>query len=338
MTTHIKERFPFTSFPIGWYWVEFSENIKKGKLYSKQWMGRQTVYWRDDDGHVCLAKAICPHLGANLIPELGGKLRDGCLVCPFHGFSYNSKGECVNTPSGPLNTSVQLETYPTVETGGVTLAYWHPEQTEPDWFVPELESSGWSKLLYAGEVIKTHPQETSENGVDITHLPYVHGYSEVENVGSLHVDGRFLQNKFKLTRQIGFNGKLNIRLNVLATVSMWGVGFSMIEPVMESAGLYIRQLALCTPIDEDTVNFVMAIQMKDIEKPNALFPGLGLIPKPILNAILLRLFFRVYLADISQDFEIWENKNYLKYPRLTTSESIIIQFRRYCEQFYGTPQ
>ena len=338
MATHLKKRFPFTPFPLGWYWIEFSENIKKGKLYSKQWMGQQTVYWRGETGEVCLAKAICPHLGANLTPERGGKLRDGCLVCPFHGFTYNAQGLCVNTPTGPLSTTVELETYPIFETGGVVFAYWDPAQTKPDWCLPELDSRDWSKFMYSAQRIRTHPQETSENGVDITHLPYVHGYSSVESLEPVHVDGRLLQNKFKLTRQIGPSKKLSIRLDVRATVSMWGLGFSMIEPVMDSAGLYIRQLALCTPIDDETVNFVMAIQMKDIERPNAMFPGLGLIPKRFLNAMLLRLFFKVYLTDISQDFEIWENKNYLTYPRLSTAENAIIQFRRYCEQFYATSE
>lgn len=334
MKTKHDKRFPFSSFPMGWYWVEFSENVKKGKLYSKKWMGQQTVFWRGEDNEICLAEAICPHLGANLTPEYGGRLRDDCLVCPFHGFTYNAQGDCVNTPTGPLNTSVQLKTFPTYESGGVVFAYWHPNQVAVDWRLPDLDESGWSKFIYSAQAIRTHPQETSENGVDITHLPYVHGYSEVESLAPLHIDGPLLQNKFKLTRLIGPTENLCIRLKVQATVTMLGMGFSMIEPSMESAGLYLRQLALCTPIDEERVNFVMALQMKDIEKPNALFPGLGLIPPRLLNWILLRLFFKVYLTDISQDFDIWENKDYLTYPRLTTTESAIIHFRRYCEQFY----
>ena len=217
-------------------------------------------------------------------------------------------------------------------------AYWHPQQTEPDWCLPELDARDWSKFVYSAREIRTHPQETSENGVDVTHLPYVHGYSDVESLGALHIDGRLLQNKFKLTRQIGPTEKLSIQLKVRATVSMWGMGYSMIEPVMDSAGLYLRQLALCTPIDDEKVNFVMAIQMKDIEKPNALFPSLSLIPKRILNSILLRLFFKVYLTDISQDFKIWENKDYLAYPRLSATENAIIHYRRYCEQFYATSE
>ena len=297
-------------------------------------MGQQTVFWRNGDGAVCLADAVCPHLGANLAHEFGGRLKDGCLVCPFHGYTYNSQGDCVDTLSGPPKTPVKLKTYPTYETGGVVFAYWHPKQLEPHWSIPSLDDTGWSKFMYSAQEIRTHPQETSENGVDLTHLPYVHGYSDVESLGPLQIDGPQLQNKFKLTRLIGPTETLSLRLNVRATVTMWGMGYSMIEPIMDSAGLYLRQLALCTPIDEEKVNFVMALQMKDIEKPNALFPGLGMLPKLVLNRMLLRIFFNVYLKDISQDFDIWENKDYLVYPRLSTAENSIIHYRRYCEQFY----
>ncbi len=328
------KRFPFSPFPIGWYWVDFSENLKRGELYSKTWLGQRIVYWRDEQGDVCLANAMCPHLGANLSPEFGGKLKKGLLVCPFHGFSYNTSGQCVHSPVGDLKTSVSLKTYPVYETGGVIFAFWHPDGLQPQWSIPDLDDGDWSRFLYSSQEIRTHPQETSENGVDISHLPYVHGYSNVESLGPLHIEGHHLRNRFRLMRHVGPTKHLCLKLDVHATVSMWGIGYSMIEPVMEDAGLYIRQLALSTPIDGEKLNFVMAIQMKDIERPNVLMPGLGLMPRRLLNALLLKIFFEVYQKDISQDFDIWENKKYLVHPRLDSSESSIIHFRRYCEQFY----
>ena len=327
-------RFPFSPFPIGWYWVEFSENVKSGKLYSKQWLGQDLVYWRDSNNKVCVADSTCPHLGANLSPNLGGSLRDGLLVCPFHGYCYDASGACVNTPAGPPKHDLSLNTYSTCETGGVIYAWWHPDRSSPQWDIPDFDEGDWSALLHDKRVIHTHPQETAENGVDLTHLPYVHGYSKVESLGPLEVEGPLLQNRFTLKRRLGPSNKLSVTLNVSAVVSMWGLGVSTIEPTMEEAGLYIRQLALCTPIDGSKVDFVMAMQMKDIERPNALVPGLGLVPKRVLNAALLRVFFNVYRKDISQDFEIWENKKYLVYPRVGPDERPIVRFRRYCQQFY----
>ena len=71
-----------------------------GKLVARQWMGQEVVGWRDDTGRICVANAFCPHLGAKLAPETGGTVRDGRLVCPFHGFTYDTTGACVATPYG----------------------------------------------------------------------------------------------------------------------------------------------------------------------------------------------------------------------------------------------
>ena len=37
-------------------------------------MGQDIIGWRDEDDRVCVANAICPHLGANLRPDCGGTL------------------------------------------------------------------------------------------------------------------------------------------------------------------------------------------------------------------------------------------------------------------------
>ena len=310
------DRYPFSPFPVSWYWLDFSENLKNGELRSKTWLGKQVIYWRDEEGKVCLANAICPHLGANLAPRWGGKVERGQLVCPFHGLKYNTIGQCVHSPLGELKQPVSLKTFPILETSGVIFAYWHPTGREPTWSLPNLEEEGWSKFIHQKQEIATHPQETAENAVDLSHLNYVHGYENVHSLGPLLIEGHKLQNRFRLTRHIGPNEKIGLKLTLNITVSIYGIGVSTVEPVMDSAGLYIRQLAMCTPIDGEKVNFVMALQMKEIERPNAIMPGLGLIPRRLLNGIFRKIFLKVACTDLSQDFPIWENKQYLTYPSI----------------------
>ena len=105
MTTTAATRFleledaPIPSpFPEGWYFIETREVIEKAGLLSKMWMGEEIIAWSDGDGSICVAEAHCPHLGANLSPEMGGRIVDGCLVCPFHGFTYDATGQCISTP------------------------------------------------------------------------------------------------------------------------------------------------------------------------------------------------------------------------------------------------
>ena len=54
------------------------------------------MLWRDGDGHHHLADAWCPHLGAHL--GHGGRVKDGCLICPFHEWSYDTAGRNVDIP------------------------------------------------------------------------------------------------------------------------------------------------------------------------------------------------------------------------------------------------
>ena len=45
-----------------------------------------------------MAEAFCPHLGSDLGPAAGGRICDGRLVCPFHGYEFDATGQCVATP------------------------------------------------------------------------------------------------------------------------------------------------------------------------------------------------------------------------------------------------
>ena len=58
----------------------------RAKLIQKTWMGMNIVAWCDENGRVCVAEAYCPHLGSDLGPAAGGRVCDGRLICPFHGF------------------------------------------------------------------------------------------------------------------------------------------------------------------------------------------------------------------------------------------------------------
>ena len=65
-------------------------------------MGVNIVAWCDEDGRICVAEAYCPHLGSDLGPDAGGRVCEGRLVSPFHGFEFDATGQCVATPySGP---------------------------------------------------------------------------------------------------------------------------------------------------------------------------------------------------------------------------------------------
>ncbi len=101
-------------FPEGWYFVASRKAVLKDKLLQKTWMGENIVVWCDDDGRVCVAEAYCPHLGADLGPG-GGSICSGRLVCPFHGYEFDTTGQCVATPYADPPRTARLRVFETRE-------------------------------------------------------------------------------------------------------------------------------------------------------------------------------------------------------------------------------
>ena len=98
--------------------------MEKRELVGKTWLGERIVAWRGADGRVCVADAACPHVGADLRPEAGGRVRDGRLGCPFHAYEYGVTGQCVAIPYAPPPAA---EVEPPVDTvGRVALAGFVP--------------------------------------------------------------------------------------------------------------------------------------------------------------------------------------------------------------------
>ncbi|WP_240322084.1 Rieske 2Fe-2S domain-containing protein [Pseudomonas protegens] len=56
---------------------------------------RPCVAWRGATGRAVVMDRHCSHLGANLAD---GRVRDGCIQCPFHHWRYDEQGKCVHIP------------------------------------------------------------------------------------------------------------------------------------------------------------------------------------------------------------------------------------------------
>ncbi|MDX1682519.1 MAG: Rieske (2Fe-2S) protein [Phycisphaeraceae bacterium] len=59
--------------------------------------GRSVAVFRPDDEQVVVCDNACPHAGASLA---GGHIRDGCVVCPFHFWAFDTdSGACPDNPA-----------------------------------------------------------------------------------------------------------------------------------------------------------------------------------------------------------------------------------------------
>ena len=144
-------------------------------------MGQEFVLFRDENGQLGLLDRDCPHRGADLA---FGRLEHGGLRCPFHGWLFDAKGTCLETPAEPagskLCTRIRQGAYPVVEKSGVVFAYLGegepPAFPEFDCFVaPDSHTFAFKGLWECNWL------QALEVGIDPAHASFLHRFFEDED-------------------------------------------------------------------------------------------------------------------------------------------------------------
>lgn len=114
----------------------------------------------------------CPHRGVSLAL---GKVVDGQLQCPFHGWRFERGGGCAHVPFNPDVPTARLgvPAVPAVERMGLVWVYLGAEAVgEP--VVPELAARPGARFGFLYEDWDCHWTRVMENMLDTPHLPFVH--------------------------------------------------------------------------------------------------------------------------------------------------------------------
>ena len=320
-------------FPDGWFCVATSTDVPPGAVKPVTFMGEERVLFRTESGALSLMDAYCPHLGAHM--GHGGTVRGETLRCPFHGFCFDRSGACVETAYGTKPPArARVRSWPVREKHGLVLAWYHHDGREPDWEIPDLDVTGWSKLLLQRWSLRGHPQETSENSVDIGHFGVVHGYDRVETVVPAKADGPLLTTRYRFHRFIG-KGALGFTATVDIDIRVHGLGYSLVEMALPMFGVRSRQLVLPVPTTQDHIDLRIAMMTEDVGRSEQIR---GWLPDGLPTGLLTRLvaegIFAAYRNDVGQDFDIWKNKRYLSPPVLAAGDGPIMLYRRWASQFY----
>lgn len=155
-----------------WYVVLESKEVKRGKLLGVKRLNKNLVFYRETDGTVVCMEDKCSHRGVKLSI---GQLNDNCVTCPFHGFEFNSSGECIKVPANGRDSKISkrfnVRIYPTYEINGFIFIYnGETTDTVPQYF-SELDGMAYSTTKSKWN---THYSRAVENQLDVVHLPFVH--------------------------------------------------------------------------------------------------------------------------------------------------------------------
>jgi phenylpropionate dioxygenase-like ring-hydroxylating dioxygenase large terminal subunit len=316
--------------PESWYFVATSAGVPPGTLRSVQLGGRALVLWRGRGGALALQSAFCPHLGAHL--GHGGRVRDDAVECPFHGFRFDGAGQCVATgyDTKPPPTA-HLACLPVIERHGLVLAWLG--DAAPTWTPPDVSVDGWTDFQFHQWSLRGHPQETTENSVDIGHFGWVHGYRDVTATAPLATDGPHLRSQYAFTRPL-VRGWAQPAVREEIDVHVWGLGYSRVEVADQSVGARFRLLVLPTPIAVDALTLQIALSVYTPGRlPDARWFWRWL-PRWLIEAVVQPQLVQVYRGEVEQDFDIWKHKAYLPRPALADGDGPVGRYRRWARQFY----
>jgi len=323
-------------FPSGWYCLGLSRDVRPGEIVNHRFMGEDIVVFRTQQGVPSVMEAYCPHLGAHL--GKGGKVCDESIRCPFHHFKFDTEGKCVETGYGTHPPAKAVaKTWPVIDRNGLLMAYHSQKDEAPTWEIPELDWAGWSPMLSRVWDMRGHPQETSENSVDVGHFDCIHGYSNVRTIREAKAEGPYLGATYGMERPIIRTGNIG-KLEVEFDIHVHGFGYSLVEVTVKNMGIRTRQYVLSCPKDEDRIDFRICLSAQSLSKNEDKHAAMKLLPSALFTPLIAHFAFQGFVHDVKQDFPMWENKRYVVPPALAKGDGPVGIFRRYAKQFYDGAQ
>ncbi|WP_169219551.1 Rieske 2Fe-2S domain-containing protein [Brasilonema sp. UFV-L1] len=324
-----KSRFPFTSFPNGWFRVAYSNEIKPGEIKPLRYFGKDLVLFRTKSGTPYVFDAHCPHLGAHI--GYGGKVKGENIQCPFHEWCFDGNGRCTATPhTNRQPPAAQIQKWLVSEINGVILVYHHSEGIPPTWEIPNLsEYTGGVPFRKVKQwTVRTHAQEIGENGCDMSHLMVVHDIANVTSPPksqSMEFDGAVAVNRVYVGYAPSFPEVwiMGEEVNGLSILRHYGLG-CIFTTLSAKGKINFRWMHIywITPVDEEYCDIHLAFGI-----PN-------LFRSPLAHAIAVATSKDIQRL-IEQDFPILENKAYHSNALLYDEDGPIAKFRRWARQFYS---
>ena len=165
-----------------WYVAGTPQDID-GKPLGRTICNERIAFFRGEGGQVSAVEDFCPHRGA---PLSLGFVRDGKLVCGYHGLEMGCQGKTVSMPGQRVRGFPAIKTYAAVERYGF-IWVWPGEQSLADpALIPQFEWFDNPAWAYGGGLyhINCDYRLMMDNLMDLTHETYVHATS----IGQKEID------------------------------------------------------------------------------------------------------------------------------------------------------
>mmetsp|Transcript_15357 Transcript_15357/g.23354 ORF Transcript_15357/g.23354 Transcript_15357/m.23354 type:complete len:496 (-) Transcript_15357:252-1739(-) len=356
----------YPPYPAGWYSLCWSDEVKNGEVIQRDALGKSYAIFRgDSNGEIGVLDAYCPHLGANL--AVGGKVCDDTLQCPFHKWRFDKDGTCTHIPylqeNAKIPRNAKVSSYPCVEYHGMVCVWYDGSSASPErgrlpWYhLPiQAELANDSNYRYFGRrdygLINMHIHEFAENAADWKHfepihttlmipfsrtkVPLIDEWLRIHHTPATYIGGGSGRDSMAIQQNaygpdnkhflyfinnayLTWNGVKIPNTEAHAVVSFFGpsgvVLFKFCVPSFPNAYIFLFQ----THLPEERMQLRVRFHWYAHQSLPRLF-----------------VWYVVgnWLAQWTNDIEIWENKLHLSKPCLVKGDGPILKVRRWLKQFY----
>lgn len=156
-----------------WHVVARSNDVAQESVKPIKLLGENLVLWRSSANELQAWNDYCAHRG---VPLSLGKCKDGKIVCPYHGWHFDSHGKCVHVPAHPEQqppSGMAVKRFLVTERYGyIWVSLGSPSADVPR--LPEWDSAEYRKVAAGPYTYAANALRCLDNFMDASHFPHVH--------------------------------------------------------------------------------------------------------------------------------------------------------------------
>ena len=259
-----------------WYPILPIEQLVMSQPQSFQLLGQKIVLWLDAEGRPAAGVDRCCHRSAQLSK---GVVINGCVRCPYHGWSFDQTGTCVNVPQlsdqSRIPESYKVQAYRCAERYGyVWVCLDEPLLPVPH--IPEADDPKLRLIPQFYERWQCSGLRVMENSFDNAHFSFVHAASFGNQAQPVPVSSEMQPLEFGLqikSRVPVVNPpaqQKNLQIAEATTIrqieSTWYMPFCRTLKITYPNGLMHLIFTAATPIDDRFSQIVQFCIRNDTEK------------------------------------------------------------------------